>query len=133
MSQPKPGNKVVEVTFAKLSSSINSKTDIYRALTIHGQYYLPPFNLCSFEFLNQIMSKKKLVFKNVEVKISNVPQYKALTTERIYNMAYSSDRAKRYLPDPERVSSKRSSREYLCNIMNTLDEHFFQQAIKEIE
>lgn len=51
----------IKVSKGKLSSAFKSKADIYAALTVKGQLYLPPFNDCSMDFISAIMRGKKKV------------------------------------------------------------------------
>ena len=54
-----PGMK--EVSKSHLKSVMRSKLDIYNILTKEGQLYMPPYNECSMQFINEIMMGKKKV------------------------------------------------------------------------
>lgn len=46
---------------SELKSVMRSKLDVYNILTKEGQLYLPPYNECSMQFINEIMMGKKKV------------------------------------------------------------------------
>lgn len=83
--------------------------------------------------MKDILAKKKLVFKYSDINLSNVPLCKELSIERVLAIAYQSEKVKMYLPDEEDVSAKRMNRDYLFNILNTIDPLFFKSAIREVE
>jgi hypothetical protein len=45
----------------EMSRLFKSKHEIYRILSIEGQFYLPPFDECTVDFLRDVFSGKKLV------------------------------------------------------------------------
>lgn len=61
------------------------------------------------------------MFKLHEIKIANVPCYKELSIERVLKAAYESNLAKKYLPDQDDVQPRRFKRDYLFNLLNTID------------
>jgi hypothetical protein len=65
----------------------------------------------------------------------NVPRFAELTAASVYNLVQHNRSVMRYLPDPqldERGGGWRAvAREFLFNVVNTLDEAFFQQSIAE--
>jgi hypothetical protein len=60
---------------------------------------LPPETICSYSFLNEIITGSKKAFTNDQVKYIEVPYYREFTTQRLYDLAYASSKAKQYLPD----------------------------------
>ena len=50
---------------SELKAVMRSKLDIYNILTKEGQLYLPPYNECSMQFINDIMMGKKKVSVNM--------------------------------------------------------------------
>ena len=49
------------------------------------------------------------------------------------NTALKSETVKRYLPDESELTPKRTSREFISAIINTLDPTFFEEAINRAE
>lgn len=50
-----------------------------------------------------------------------MPCYKELSIERVLKAAYESNLAKKYLPDQADVQPRRFKRDYLFNLLNTID------------
>lgn len=71
--------------------------------------------------MKDILAKKKLVFKFCDIKLANVPVCKELSIERVLAIAHQSQKVKMYLPDEGDVSAKRMNRDYLFNLLNTID------------
>jgi hypothetical protein len=67
---------------------------MYRALKITGQFFLPTFSVCTLKFLLDIMQGKKKAFTNDQIKYIEVPWFKELSVDRIFEMAYASENAK---------------------------------------
>ena len=51
----------LKVTRSQLVGKMKSKLDVYRILTKEGQYFLPPFNECTMDFIGDIIQGKKKV------------------------------------------------------------------------
>ena len=62
-----------------------------------------------------------------------MPYYKELSVEKVLEIAYKSELVRRYLPDQADVNAKRFKRDYLFNLLNTIDKSFFDKAVNEVE
>ena len=50
------------VAVSYIGKFIHSKRDLYSALALKGQIFLPPYDLCTLEFMGQILRKEKRAF-----------------------------------------------------------------------
>ena len=51
----------LKVARSQLVGKMKSKLDIYRILTKEGQFFLPPFNECTMDFIGDVIQGKKKV------------------------------------------------------------------------
>jgi hypothetical protein len=61
----------------------------------------------------------------------NVPKFAELAASKLYTMAMSNKEIRQYLPEPSQENPHPVNREFLYNIINTLDEEFFHRNIPE--
>ena len=59
-----------------LSQIFKSKKDLYTILMTEGQFYLPPFDDCTLDYLRDLMNHKKLV----TFEIVNIDHYSICST-----------------------------------------------------
>jgi hypothetical protein len=115
------------VTVDHMRQYFRSRKTLYKILTMEGQLYLPKYNECPLMFLQQLLIGKKLCFTNSQVKMVKVPVFAELTAKQVYVMVGSCHEIMMFLPDPKK--DPRINREYLFNIINTVDEMFFMTNI----
>jgi len=51
----------IQVSRSSLKSVMKSKLDVYNILSKEGQFYLPPINECTMDFIKDILTGKKAV------------------------------------------------------------------------
>jgi hypothetical protein len=89
--------------------------------------------MCNYKYFGSLLTGDKKAFTRANITIPDVPYYKELSVRRIYTIALSNARIKEYLPEGDDVTDKRIDRTFLFTLMNTIDPHFFPQAVNEIE
>ncbi len=102
---------------------IKSKKDIYTILSFEGQYYLPPYDECSMEFIREALAGKKKLLKNSQVVLVEVPRYKEFKVMNLYDSALKDDQLKMFLPDKkeDEAPSKQSiNKKFLFNVIATV-------------
>ena len=113
---------------------VRSKRDLYIALRIKGQLFLPPENLCSYAFLRDILAGKKKVFHSCEVVEPNLPKLRSLCLKCLIEMAKKNPTVMQYLPaDVETLKERMISHSYISAVINTLDSTFFDEALKKAD
>ena len=86
--------------------------------------------------MRDILGGKKKYLILDELKTIEVPKYKAISVQKVYEKVKSNDLIMSYLPDfkPEEIQPKHAlDREFFFNVINTLDPDFFPSAIESIE
>jgi hypothetical protein len=95
---------------------IRSKSDIYWILSCEHQLHLPNFDDCSLEFLREVLSGRKKLFRLKDVSIAVVPRYEEFNCDLLYRQALEDENAKRYLPDPSGNRRRPVNRKFLFNV-----------------
>ena len=112
-----------------LAAKCRSKSELYNILTREGQVYLWPMQDATRQFLRQILMGEKLYLKWEQIKVVKVPHYKGLTIHYILKFASRLINIADYIPEYE--YSKEPSREWICNIINTLIPQEFKEYIDQ--
>ena len=89
----------VRVVPSDLRQFVKCKKDIYMILAYEGQYYLPPYDECSMDFVRDALAGKKKLLKNQQVVIVEVPRYKEFNVKGLYELSLQDSDLKQYLPD----------------------------------
>ena len=102
-----------------LAPIFRSKTDLYKMLTQHLQYYLPPISACTIDFLKDVLNGKKKVIRRVNLKTRSVPRYKELSASYVFGKIISlyTDMMD-YFPDF--IDEFKPNRDFFWNIFNTI-------------
>lgn len=119
------------VSVSQVSKLVRDKKDLFKALTIEGQLFLPPYRLCGFDFLKDILRRKKSVFKTNEIVIPNLPVLQHLSVQKLIDKAKKNATVMQYLPDEESLTAKRTNKQFIAAIINTLDPRFIPDALKQ--
>ena len=85
------------------------------------------------EFLKEILSGRKLYFKNSEVRRVAIPRYRSITVKTLVSHALSHSVMKKYLPRIIDMSDPNLDRNFICSIVNTIDCDFFPDQLARIE
>ena len=85
-------------------------------LSTEWQCYLPAYDECSIVFLREILSRKKLVLKNWEVRSVNCPKLTDFNADQMYTKALTDELVNRYLPTPTKKKIRGVSRKYLFDV-----------------
>lgn len=91
---------------------------------------MPPENLCSLNFMAQILSGKKFAFFQFEVCHFRLAFPRSITIKLLAQKIEGNEGVLRYLPDKP---AKNVSKEYLVTVINTYQPSFLPNLIKEIE
>ena len=95
-----------------------------------GQLYLPPLDLCTGAFLGKLLRGEKRAFFRHETKPIKLPQHSTFYVKHLVKLAQAHETAMLYLPDEP---IKHVTKEFIGNVLNTLDDTFFPRAIAEIQ
>jgi hypothetical protein len=124
--------ETTSVSLAHLTRFVNTKKDLHKVLRIRGQIFLPPYTMCTLEFMGQILRREKKCFMAAEVtpvQLSTTA-LKFLTIKRILEKVKGDAHILSYLPDqPE----KHVTKDYLLGIINAVDPTFCLRVQKEVE
>jgi len=63
--------EIKKIHTREMSKLFRSKTEIYRILMIEGQFYLPPLEECTIDYLRDIFSGRKRVSR-MPIRFSNL-------------------------------------------------------------
>ena len=88
-----------------------------------------PEKLCSYNFLKDILAKKKFVFHTCEIVEPILPSYAKFSCKHLLEVAIKSKDVMRYLPEADELDSKRVCKRWLVAIINTLDPTYFKEGI----
>jgi hypothetical protein len=94
-----------------------------------GQYYLPPYTEANLEFMRDVISGKKKLIKNDDVKIITVPNLPELSALRLCKLAHADRVISKYLP--EYNENRSYNRKFLFTVINTVKRDFFPTNIRE--
>lgn len=73
------------------------------------------------------------MLNQTEVIPVTLPSFRELSMKNILKKALLSEHVMRYLPDKEELKPSKISKDFLCTIINTVDQDFFPQCIDKIE
>ncbi len=104
---------------SQLKSVMKSKLDIYNIMSKEGQLYLPPFSDCPMTFINDIISGKKKVFYNHQIRLIDVPYFDELAATKIFEKIRNNALFREYLPDLD-ASDRPLNRKYMFNVSASL-------------
>lgn len=70
------------------------------------------------DFLREVLSGAKLVFRNSELRAVNVPRYKEFNSHQLYRNAMQHDEMRRYLPECNSANPRNQyvNRKFLFNV-----------------
>jgi hypothetical protein len=86
--------------------------------------------VCTQEFLVQILRGQKKVFKQSEIKPITVPVTAYMTKERLAVLIAANPALTPYFPDE---IAQHSDRQFLVDVVHTIDSNFFVLAFDEIQ
>lgn len=98
-----------------------------------GQIYLPDIRFCTLTFVKQLLNGEKLYFYSRDVNMVKVPRFATLSVKIVLDKVASRHDIMRYIPDIKKHDSKAIDREFLFNIVNTVDCEFFNTEIERVE
>ncbi len=80
--------------------------------------------------MKQILAGDKDYILHAEVNFIKVPLFKELAMERMIPIIKRNDTLLSYLQDPEQLHLWNTNREFVFNVLNTLDPKFFPRSIE---
>ena len=117
----------VDFTINDLSSKCRSKIELYNLLARDGGIYLQPAQDCAQSFLRSLILGEKKYLKWENVKVTKVPQCKGLRVKEILSFAQGISDIDEYWPEYD--YSKEPNRDWLWNLINSLNHKKFQKFI----
>ena len=124
--------KMIEITDYELANKFRSKKDFYSYLGDNCkyldttntfnlvQYYLPPIENLTKDFLRSIFTEEKKLMKMADVVAVNVPLYQELNVADVLEMFKDHVELKRHLPD-RMAKGRQIDRTYFFTVLNTLE------------
>ena len=92
--------------------------------------FLPPLSMCPMDFIQDILAGRVRVLHNFEVTPIKVPFAQTITKKLVLEKVQDHPTFKKYMPrDPGRHCSK----QWLFDLVATLDPAFFPALVKEVE
>ena len=86
--------------------------------------------MCGLDYMQGILAGRVKVLHNFEICRTRVPYPQTITKKLVIEKVQDNDVIKKYLPtDPNRQASK----EWLFDVVATLDPTFFPKLVKEVE
>ena len=85
------------------------------------------------EFLKDILASRKKYFLVSEISHIHVPMCPELTVERVLSQVKAHPSMLEYLPTISDTGKQYIERDFLFNVVNTIDPNFFRDALAEIE
>ena len=77
--------------------------------------YLPPYEECTLDFMRELLSGQRKVFKRKDVRMIKVPLLQELTTIKIMEQIVQDPEIQQYLPDLGKLK-RPLNREYMYNV-----------------
>lgn len=84
-------------------------------MTVAAQYYLPPYEECTLDFMRELLSGQRKVFKRKDIRMIKVPLLQELTTIKIMEQIVQDLEIQQYLPDLSKLK-RPLNREYMYNV-----------------
>ena len=78
--------------------------------------------------MKQILSEEKQLLKKSDVAFIHVPQYEELSVKALWPQVADDEEISKYFPDQYAVG-KGPGRDYLFNVLNTIQPDFLKQMI----
>ena len=132
--------KLLEITDYELANKFRSKKDFYTYLSdnckyqttanafLIVQYYLPPTENVTKDFLRSVFTEEKKLMKMGDVVNINVPLYQELNVADVLEVFKDHEELKRHLPD-RLAKGRQIDRTYFFTVLNTLEPEKLQQMI----
>ena len=98
-----------------------------------GQVYLPQQKFCSLGFIRKMMCGEKKFFYTRDVCIVSVPRFASISVRSVLEKVWDRREIMVYLPDMNNINCKSIDREFLYNIVNTVDRQFFAREVERCE
>lgn len=117
------------VTIQDLTKRFGSKSELYKMLSVQGNYFLPSFRYCTYDFMLQICDQKKSVFEKSEVARIEIRSYKELRLRTILEQVLPHPQIESYLPDKKR-EVYRVDEWYVLSIVAKIEPEWFNAIVK---
>ena len=117
-----------EITINDIALHAKSKKEVYDVLTIEGGIYLPPIIDANRKYVQNIIRGYKKFLYSKSIKVAKVPHIDKLSIKNLLKWGKDNTEIEMYLPTYD--YDKFPNREWLCNVLNTLNYEGFQQLIK---
>ena len=105
-----------------IANVFRTKEELYTLLQNHGGYYLPPLVKTPCQFLRDFLVGKKLLLKLKDVETTGkIPRFEEFGVKNIWDLVKDKLDFKPYFPDIPAGSKNLPDRDYLLNVVNTLE------------
>ena len=84
---------------SQIESKLSSKRDWYTYLGQNRQYYMPPYEMVTKDFIKAILKGEKALLKMNKVNFCNAPHYDEIGVKALYAKIVSMPNMARYFPD----------------------------------
>ena len=92
------------------------------------QYYMPPSNMITKDFLRQVLEEKKRLLRMDAVRRINVPKYDELSVKNLFPKFSDDEALMSFMPD-RMPKGKTIDREYFFNCLNTVKPEFVRDMV----
>jgi hypothetical protein len=115
-----------------VSKIVQDRDQMYNALFYGGQLHLMERSQCTLHFMTEILQKKKHALKKDRILPYDVDSRydKILTVKRLVAICEADPVLKLYLP---KDAVKHVSKQWLVDLMHSLDSSIFDRLIEQIE
>ena len=118
----------VYVNAAAFGAKAQSKREVYRFVASECGAYVPPYNTVTIWHIKELASGARTRIKATEVKHINVPQFKGLTIETMFEYAQMFPEVIKCLPLEDKETLQ-LPRQYLANVIFTVVGKAFQDWV----
>ena len=79
------------------------------------------------------MNGQKSYYVTKDVKLVSVPRYSEITVKQVINFIFDKPHILKYIPNLKKSSDKSMDREFLFNIVNTVEPEYFPELVRQVE
>ena len=94
---------------------------------------MPEARHCTMFFLRKLMNGEKKFFYTKDVHMVSVPRFASISVKFVLAEIWNREEIRIYLPDMKNINSKSIDRQFLFNIVNTVDPQFFRDEVERAE
>ena len=108
---------------------LDFKVVLILSLFLVAQLHVPDYERCTLEFMKQLLAGTKKALPLHKIRPVRVTERRYITVKRVVAQVKDNENWMRYLPDHPAAGG----RQFLFNVVNTLDPEYFVRAQGEVE